>query len=101
MKEVFDIPELLMVREDAVLLFDRAPHPNAAKLFINWLLSKEGQQIWSAGAKQNSRRSDVAAVNPEKRLTPAEVTKYLKINREENLPLMVETQDMLKQLLVR
>ena len=24
-------------------LMNRAPHPNAAKLFINWLLSKEGQ----------------------------------------------------------
>jgi iron(III) transport system substrate-binding protein len=24
-------------------LINRAPHPNAAKLFINWLLSREGQ----------------------------------------------------------
>ena len=98
-REVFDIPELLMVREDAVMLFDRAPHPNAAKLFINWLLSKEGQHAWSAGAKQNSRRTDVAPVNPEKQLTPAELSKLLKINREENLPLMVATQEMLKELL--
>jgi iron(III) transport system substrate-binding protein len=25
--------------------FDNAPHPNAAKLFINWFLSKEGQTL--------------------------------------------------------
>ena len=26
--------------------FNRAPHPNAAKVAINWLLSKEGQSAW-------------------------------------------------------
>ena len=26
--------------------FDKAPHPNAAKVFINWLLSREGQMTW-------------------------------------------------------
>jgi iron(III) transport system substrate-binding protein len=27
-------------------LINRAPHPNAAKLFINWYLSREGQSVW-------------------------------------------------------
>lgn len=26
--------------------FNRAPHPNAAKVAINWLLSREGQSTW-------------------------------------------------------
>ena len=26
--------------------FNRAPHPNAAKLVVNWLLSREGQSAW-------------------------------------------------------
>ena len=26
--------------------FNRAPHPNAAKVAVNWLLSKEGQSTW-------------------------------------------------------
>lgn len=26
--------------------FDKAPHPNAAIVFINWLLSREGQSTW-------------------------------------------------------
>ena len=27
-------------------LINRAPHPNAAKVFINWYLSREGQSVW-------------------------------------------------------
>jgi len=27
-------------------LVNRAPHPNAAKVFINWYLSRQGQMIW-------------------------------------------------------
>jgi iron(III) transport system substrate-binding protein len=27
-------------------LINRAPHPNAAKLFINWYLSRQGQMVW-------------------------------------------------------
>ena len=29
-----------------LILFNKAPHPNAAKLFINWYLSRRGQIIW-------------------------------------------------------
>jgi iron(III) transport system substrate-binding protein len=27
-------------------LINRAPHPNAAKIFINWYLSRQGQMVW-------------------------------------------------------
>lgn len=36
-----------------------APHPNAAKVFINWLLSKEGQELYSKAQGQATRRLDV------------------------------------------
>jgi len=26
--------------------FNRAPHPNGAKVAVNWLLSREGQSTW-------------------------------------------------------
>lgn len=48
-------------------LVDRAPNINAAKVYINWLLSKEGQEAWSK-VPRSSRRTDVAPVVPE--LTP-------------------------------
>ena len=29
-----------------LVLINRAPHPNAAKVFINWYLSRQGQTVW-------------------------------------------------------
>ncbi len=34
-------------------------HPNAAKLFVNWLLTKEGQTVFSKGFGNPSFRADV------------------------------------------
>jgi ABC-type Fe3+ transport system substrate-binding protein len=39
-------------------LVDKAPHPNAAAVYINWLLSKEGQEEW-VKVPRASRRTDV------------------------------------------
>ena len=36
-----------------------APHPNAAKVFFNWLLSREGQELHGRTAQQPTRRLDV------------------------------------------
>ena len=38
---------------------DNAPHPNAAALLLNWILSKEGQQAVSLAAGEPARRVDV------------------------------------------
>jgi len=48
----------------SLALMNRAPHPNAAKVFINWLLSREGQALFQRtisipGDARNSRRIDV------------------------------------------
>jgi iron(III) transport system substrate-binding protein len=40
-------------------LFNRAPHPNAAKVYINWLLSKEGQAGFAKVNGYISSRLDV------------------------------------------
>lgn len=39
--------------------FSKAPHPNAAKVFINWFVSKEGQTLYSRTARAESARLDV------------------------------------------
>ncbi len=36
------------------------PHPNAAKVFVNWLLSKEGQELYGKAMIQGTRRLDVS-----------------------------------------
>jgi len=35
------------------------PHPNATKVFVNWLLGKEGQEIYSRALLHGTRRLDV------------------------------------------
>jgi ABC-type Fe3+ transport system substrate-binding protein len=35
------------------------PHPNATKIFVNWLLGKEGQDLFSKAMGQATRRLDV------------------------------------------
>lgn len=30
---------------EALVLMNRSPHPNTARIFINWLLSKEAQLL--------------------------------------------------------
>jgi iron(III) transport system substrate-binding protein len=42
-----------------VAVMKNAPHPNAAKVYINWLLSKEGQDLYSRALTQGTRRLDV------------------------------------------
>ena len=45
-----------------VSVFNKAPHPNAAKVYLNWLLGKEGA---TAFAKVNSFTSGRADVNAD------------------------------------
>ncbi len=40
-------------------IFNKRPHPNAAKLFVNWLLTKEGQTVFVRGFGNPSARLDV------------------------------------------
>ena len=42
-----------------VAVMRNAPHPNAAKVYINWLLSKEGQELYSRALTQGTRRFDI------------------------------------------
>ncbi len=50
---------------ETAMLVNKAPHPNTAKLFLNWLLSKDGQTVWSKFAETNSRRLDVPPTRPD------------------------------------
>jgi len=43
-----------------VVLMDKSPHPNAAKVLINWLLSREGQMaVQKEGETNDSLRMDI------------------------------------------
>jgi ABC-type Fe3+ transport system substrate-binding protein len=54
-----------------------SPHPNAAIVLINWLASKEGQEIFSRTALWPSRRTDVQVKEVPEYLFPKDGVKYL------------------------
>jgi ABC-type Fe3+ transport system substrate-binding protein len=41
------------------MVIKNPPHPNAAKVFANWLLGRDGQEIFSRSMSVGSRRLDV------------------------------------------
>ena len=49
-----------------VALIDRAPHPAAAQVYVNWFLSRDGQMAWQREVGDNSLRTDIPkdTVNP-------------------------------------
>lgn len=62
-----------------------APHPNATKVYLNWLLGKEGQTIFSKASGQQSARIDVPSdfLNPVTVRSPS--AKYFNALSEEYL----------------
>jgi ABC-type Fe3+ transport system substrate-binding protein len=85
--EFFDQLALERGRAITLSVVNRAPHPNAAKLFINRFLSREGQLALQTsgrpGENPNARRIDIAKeiVSPQNRLI--EGGKYTDIKRDE------------------
>jgi len=78
-------------------LMTKAPHPNAAKLFINWVLSKEGSEAYSRNVGYNSRRVDVAPVDPD--IAPIKGVNYVRIDKESLLDEIQKTEDLAKSVL--
>jgi iron(III) transport system substrate-binding protein len=50
--------------------YRNAPHPNAAKLFVNWYLSRDFQRYYAQAMHDNSRRADVEPGDPETAMQP-------------------------------
>ncbi|MGH7771874.1 MAG: ABC transporter substrate-binding protein [Candidatus Binatia bacterium] len=42
-----------------LVILKNAPHPNATKVYVNWLLSREGQELFGRAMGQATRRFDV------------------------------------------
>jgi len=59
-----------------VALINKAPHPHATKVFLNWLLSKEGQLLWQRYSKTNSLRVDISKDDVHEAFVPKDGVKY-------------------------
>jgi iron(III) transport system substrate-binding protein len=67
----------------AVALVERAPHPNAAKLYVNWLVSRAGQTAWQQAVKGPSLRVDVPKEGLPRRQVPRPGVTYVDGGTEE------------------
>ncbi|MDO8637070.1 MAG: extracellular solute-binding protein, partial [Dehalococcoidia bacterium] len=68
-----------------IAMVQNAPHPKAAKLFINWYLSKEGQSIMSQETLNPSARLDVSTEGMNETRLHKPGDKYVDSDTEEFL----------------
>lgn len=83
-------------------LVNKAPHPNAAKLFVNWIASQEGCQTYQESNHQICARTDVKVPPEFQYQVPQPGLKYLDVyDWTYVLKNRKDTQDKLQQALGR
>lgn len=82
-------------------LMNRAPHPNAATVFINWLLGREGQVLWSKAMNAVSRRVDVPTEHLPAYSIPRPGGRYWDSDSEAAQTQTAEEEKILKELFGR
>ncbi len=70
---------------------------SAARVLINWLLTKEAQAAWARELQTNSRFVGVEPGDPHTVVPPG--VSLTPIDAEELLPELVKTQDLARQLI--
>jgi iron(III) transport system substrate-binding protein len=72
-----DGPSMLTGGWGLVCLMNNAPHPNAARLFVNWFAGHAGQETFANATQSVSLRSDIRYDNLPQYLFPQRGTKYM------------------------
>ncbi len=85
----------------SAMFVNRAPHPNAGKVFLNWLLTKEGQTAFSKGMGYVSRRLDVPTDHVPSYWVPKDGVKYWAGYYEEDATMSPEQITCLKSIFGR
>jgi ABC-type Fe3+ transport system substrate-binding protein len=67
----------------APAVFKRPPHPNATKVFVNWLLSQPTQDLIARELLQNATRKDVPPFDPGDKPRPG--VQYFHTQTEQNM----------------
>ncbi len=78
-------------------VYNRRPHPNATRVFVNWLLSKDIQYGISKVMLQDSRRVDVPSVAEPAR-TPIPGANYIEPQRQEFRKHIKAAQKFIKKI---
>ncbi len=82
-----------------IVLFKDAPHPNASRVYINWLLSRNTQLKVSKNVQMNSLRSDVPPVDRTTAVDPAQVGNLYNCSTEENTEMSQRLLPLIKEAL--
>jgi iron(III) transport system substrate-binding protein len=90
-----------------VAIIKNAPHPNAAKVFLNWFLGQEGQEIYSRAMGHGTRRLDVdtqwlkefGVIAAKDNLTPDEYPKLENQSEEKILKIREPAAELARKLL--
>ena len=81
----------------ALFLFKDRPHPNATRVFINWLLTRDVQYGMAKATEQASRRQDVPlTTQPDE--TPVKGAQYVQPQREDVAPAVRQTVQFVTEL---
>jgi iron(III) transport system substrate-binding protein len=82
----------------SVAVFNKRPHPNASRLFVNWLLSKQVSHELAQIQQMNSRRNDVPNVTgPDLTAIPGKT--YIEPARHETQEYYHKVVDLTRQLM--
>jgi len=84
---------------EALIVMNKAPHPNATKVFVNWLLSQKTQAKLGEVAQMNSRRLDVKPGNPDLAVDPKRIGSYFQMSGEGSLEAKLKAQQLGKELI--
>ena len=81
-----------------LIAFQHAPNPNAAKVYANWVLTRDVQDKIAKAANYNSRRTDVAPGEPQTKVDPSQLSDYVNTQSEEMLPNYEKWRQFSKEL---
>ncbi len=96
---VKDPREVILPKWGNIMLMNKAPNPNAAKLFINWMLSAEAQTAWAETGRVNSRRLDVKPGNAAAGVSTAAWANGYNLSSEKTAAEGVKALQMAKECL--
>jgi iron(III) transport system substrate-binding protein len=84
-----------------IVVIRNAPHPNAIKLFLDYLLSREGQTTWSKASGFPSLRQDVPRDHVSPMLIPKDGVRYQEQFSERFVEIRRETVNFLRTIVPR
>ncbi|MEX0752684.1 MAG: ABC transporter substrate-binding protein [Xanthobacteraceae bacterium] len=75
--ELSDIQNRITPAPSLLTVANKAPHPNAAKVFVNWMAGKEALELYSREAQAATMRTDVDESFLDPRVIPKPGVKYV------------------------